>query len=291
MPACPKCGYKRKPWQLSQFCPKCKTNVMFYGFEDRFYEDAKKAEMSLAGVRMKVAKVKAALIGSPLAVARLVCALPVLLSLLFPFGSAAVALPVYEKTLSFGGIGLYTAFTDGAFALLSRLSGGVVIGEVSARVRLVYLLLIALVALAAVILIFTVLSFISIKKMASLLCVLSSLGIVVAALTETAVRLMPESGGLVTVRQGAAVWIVGAALLLCFVLNLVISRKGLPVVYKPGDPERAAMYELYKKKEITLAEIPFPIFQTEEERLAREQAIAETSAKLRRAQEGEDEDG
>ena len=68
--------------------------------------------MSLANVRMKVAKVKGGLIGGPLAIARLAVMLPVLLSLLVPFGSASVTLPMYEKTVSFGGIGLYRAWTD-----------------------------------------------------------------------------------------------------------------------------------------------------------------------------------
>ena len=145
--------------------------------------------------------------------------------------------------------------------------------------------------LAAVILIGTILSFISVKKMAKLLCGLAAAGFGGAVFTAVSVAAIRPVNGLLDVRRGAGVWIVCAAFTLCFTLNLIVFIRGLPVVYREGDPERVAMGRRYKKKEITLAEIPFPIYQTEEERRAREQAIAETSAKLRQAQEEGNDDG
>ena len=288
MQRCPKCGYERKFWQLSQYCPGCKTNLMFYGFEDRFYEDAKKAEMSLAGVRMKVARVKAGLIGGMLPILRFASVLPVILALLIPFGSVTLSTSIYERKLSFGGIGLYTVMTDGMFSLLEQLSDGEILGPSAAQIKTVYMAELVLIAIAAVLLVCTVLSFISFKKMAVILCVVCVGGIGATTVTAILFSHILSLENLLTVKSGPAVFAASAAFALCFFLNLQIARKGLPISYRPGDPERVATSKRYKRHELTLEEIPFPIFQTEEERAAREQAIQETSEKLRQAQKETD---
>ena len=75
MANCPKCGKHLHFYNVSQFCPECGTNMNFYGFVDNFYREAKLAELSQAKVHVMIKHIKAAYIGSKLAIARLIVCL------------------------------------------------------------------------------------------------------------------------------------------------------------------------------------------------------------------------
>lgn len=285
MKSCPKCGHKRHIWNLSQYCPECKTNLMFYGFEERFYADAKLAEMSLANVRMKLAKVKTGLIGGKLQIARFAVVLLPILALLISFGSLTVSLPVYSKTIDISLIGLISVFTDGTFSLLGSITNAAVIGPTVSQFQLALYGFIGCAAFAVLILLLTILCFVSFKKMSVVLCTLSVLGMASSIFTAVSVKRILPIEELVNVTNGFGVFIVCVAFIVVFALNFIIAKNGLPIEYKPGDVERVEMRKLYRKNKTTLDDIPYPIFQTEEERAERQAAIEKTAAELAEAVE------
>lgn len=291
MKPCPKCGHKRKIWELSQYCPSCKTNLMFYGFEERFYEDAKKAEMSLANVRVKLQKVKTGLVGGKLAIVRLACMLLPALAMLLPFGKVEFTTDIFSKTVSLGIIDLFSVLFDGTLGLLKKMSVSAVFGASAASVSNIMAGLIVCAVAAVLVILLTILCFISFKKMAALICSASAVYLAGGIYTALCVsRILPVES-LVKVQSGLGVYALCAAALIVFAVNLVIAIKGLPIAYKPGDTERVAMRKKYMKKEITLADIPYPIFMTDEERQEREAAIAKTAAEMAQVNEGIENDG
>ena len=69
---CPKCGRKLKLTDLKPQCPGCGTNLLYYKIEERLETDALNAEIEHAHTQKKLDRAKAAMVGSPLAIARLV---------------------------------------------------------------------------------------------------------------------------------------------------------------------------------------------------------------------------
>ena len=286
MKPCPKCGYERKIWNLSQYCPECKTNLMFYGFEDRFYTDAKMAEMSLANVRVKLQKVKTGLIGGKLQIARLVCAFLPLLTLFVPFGEVEVNLPVYSKSVQIGAIGLFSSFTDGMFSLLGKIGSAAVIGDCAEQLKVSLSALIACAVFAVLVILLSILCFISFKKMAAILCALSGAGIVTAIYTAVSVNGISPVGALVIVKGGLGALAVCAGFAATLALNLIIAVKGLAIEFKPGDVERVDVSKRLHSGELTLADIPYPVYQTEEEKAARQAAVEKTASEIVLAEKG-----
>ncbi len=277
MKNCPKCGGKIHIYNVSQYCPHCKTNLMFYGFEERFYRDAKITELSMANVRVKFQKFKVGLIGGRLQIFRLLAMLLPVAALLAPHGSVSVNLPVFSKTFSVDGLGFFNAFSDGTFNLLGSLKDAMIIGETAKALQAAYLALLVTAVFAVLVLLLTVLSFISFKKMAASLCVFSVLGIGAGAATTIISSRLADVGEMIVTKRsplGLIALIVGFGVV--FALNLIIAKKGLPIEYKPFDTERMEIRKKYLKKQINLDDLPFPIYETEEEKEARLEKIRKT---------------
>ena len=115
MAVCPRCQQKLGLFDWSQNCPHCGVNMRFYHFEETFYREAKMAELSAAKVSIKIKRLKGALIGGVLPVARLAVLLLPLLSVLIPVLHFRLILPFTDRTYALNGIGLYNAFSDGNF--------------------------------------------------------------------------------------------------------------------------------------------------------------------------------
>jgi hypothetical protein len=77
---------------------------------------------------------------------------------------------------------------------------------------------------------------------------------------------------------------------LCFaavaVINILIGRKGLGIVYHEGDEERAAIAKKVKAGEISLDDLPQPVVETAETAQIREE-IEKQQALYRKMEEGE----
>ena len=68
MANCPKFGKHLHVYNVSQYCPGCGVNINFYGYAERFTKEAKMSELSMANVHVKIRRIKAAYIGSKLAI-------------------------------------------------------------------------------------------------------------------------------------------------------------------------------------------------------------------------------
>lgn len=267
MSNCPKCGKKLRIIDWKQDCPHCGTNLMFYGFEERFYTDAKKAEMGFARVNVALRKLKTAFVGNNVAIARLAMSILPVLMLLIPVSNVSITLPFLSKTVSLGIIGLYSMFAGGDFSFIFEMAGSEILGSALSSFRLALFAEMATVLFAVLVLLCTILCFVSINKMAKIICTMCVLGTVSAVLTviwsnsfiriahETVPNLLSGS-----IKIGAIFAVIGFAAV--FVVNLIVVIKGIEIVYEEGDFERAEIYKKVRKGEIRLEDLPQPVVET-----------------------------
>ena len=266
---CPHCDKKLRIVDWRPNCPNCGVNLMFYGFEERFYEDAKRSELSMAGMRVGSKRMKAGLAGSLWAKIRLIVCLFPLASLLMPWGELSAQLPFAAQKWQAGIMGLVNFFMGGMDALpyLQGMWGG----EWSGLFQLGILLLGAAILtalLGLLVLLFSLFSFLSLKKMSTVTVVTSVLGILSCAGGFTlGILLQRASDALANpIFSGAMGYgaLLGIAAFACtLVANLILGRKGVQVEYAEGDVERAEIYKKVKAGEIKLADLPFPVVETE----------------------------
>lgn len=294
MANCPKCGRHLKLTDISQFCPECGVNLCMYGFEERFYREAKTAELSQAGISCKIRRFRSAYIGSKLTVARMCTVFLPLGAACIPTGRAILSLPMLTKEFTFSLVGLINLFMNGDFAFLSSMAA--VPAEQSAfnaLLRVIYALC-AVVFFSLMIFLFTLFSFTSIKNTQKMLTVTAGLGILAsiacfvligtfASACKGSVLLSGGSG------FGSAVSVLafGAN----FVINLLIWKRGIPVTYIEGNPERAEIWKKVKAGEIGIDDLPYPVVETEETRKIKEEIIAEKQAYLQNVAEYGGKDG
>ena len=90
---CPKCGGKLRLIDWKPNCPHCGVNMVYYGMEERLLLDADKAEAEHARFQPKIDRLKAAFVGSPLAIVRIVCSLLPIAGLFLPLAKFAFQAP------------------------------------------------------------------------------------------------------------------------------------------------------------------------------------------------------
>jgi len=259
---CPKCDHKLRVIDWKPECPNCGVNVFYYDFEKQFYIDAKGAEIDAAKIRVKWTRIKAALIGSKPAKARLsLCFLPLVATLL-AFGSLRIAFPLFDKNISLGTIGLFSIFTDGTFGFLSALQASAVLGEYARHSVNIIFGLCAVTVLALLVMLLQLLCFISLKKMTVLIAGVNALGIIAAVWSIVALSNFSKviAGGIFTVSNGFGGYAVLAAFLIMLGLNLTVFKKGIKVNYKEGDLYRVEVGRKLKRDEITLDDVTQPVY-------------------------------
>lgn len=97
---CPKCSYKLSLIDIKQNCPVCGVNILYYGMDEALKKEADVAEFEHACFQPGMDRLKAATIGSPLAIVRLVFSLLPLLASLLPMGNISVKLPYFTENVS-----------------------------------------------------------------------------------------------------------------------------------------------------------------------------------------------
>lgn len=265
MAHCPKCDQKLRIIDWRPECPHCGANVFCYDFEKQFYIDAKGAEMDAAKIRVKWARVKAALIGGKIPVSRLcLCLLP-LITTLVTFGKIHISFPLFEKSISLNIIGLFSVFTDGTFGYFSALKNSAIAGAYAGNTLTILFSLASAAVLAFLIFIFQLLCFISAKKMAIISSITAVLGTAAAVFSMIAVHMLTKSpfGEILTAENGFGGFALAAAFLVPLVLNLIVAIKGIRVRYVEGDLYRVEVAKKLKRHEITLDEIPQPVYSPE----------------------------
>ena len=281
MSVCPKCGKKLRIFDISQFCPACGVNMRFVNFEENFLREAKMAELSQAGLKVKLRNLKYSFSGSKWITAKLVVMLLPLLSLLIPSGNFSVSMPFVSNDAHFGILGFVNAFTNGTVMYALGMTGAETEGFAFAALRNAVFGYVAIVLCAAFCVVFSLFGFASIRNMQKGATIFAGLGIaasivdmiLIAFFVNTAKQSMLLSGSfgfglIVTVLMFGAV----------FFVNLMLWKNGIHPVYDEGVEERVAIYKKVKAGEINIDDLPQPVVETEETRKIDAAIAAEEAA-------------
>ncbi|MCQ2471036.1 MAG: hypothetical protein MJ147_03260 [Clostridia bacterium] len=281
MATCPKCDYKLKITDISQYCPKCKVNMRFFGFEENFYREAKIAELSQAGILCKVRRLKTAFIGSKLTIARLIVMLLPAVALLLPSGSAQVALPYKVTDIPFSILGIVNLFTSGDLGYISSMTASPFAGAEFKKLQLAIFALLAVAFLAVVVFLTSLLCFISVKNMQKITSVVAALGIVgavVSMIITSSFVLAVKNSAIVSGKNGFGMLAVIAMFGVVLAINLILSIKGIKVEYDEGMLERAEIYKKVKAGEVSIDDLPQPVVETAATRAIDEEIAKEEKA-------------
>ena len=293
MAHCPKCGKKLKITDLSQFCPACGVNMRFVNFEDNFYKEAKMAELSQAGMHVKVKRLKAAFIGSKLTIARLVVMLLPIVALLLPNGSYVLKLPFISDVKaagSFSALGVYSLFTNGSLNYLLKMTGSVISSQSFSALKLALFSYLGTAVIGVIVFLLSVLCFISIKNMQKIIAVFSVIGVAFSCVSMFLISRFVSSAAndpLFDAKNGFGLLLCIAMFAAVFAVNFLIIRKGIPVEYAEGMLERVEILKKVKSGEISIDDLPQPVVETEETRKIDEEiAKEEESYKQKHLKEG-----
>lgn len=288
---CPKCGAHIKRFDLSPNCKSCGVHIMYYTQEKELAEDAKRTELEFAGARAFTARLKVAFISGAAPTARMILGVLSVAALLLPLGTFTVKIPFFEMKLSVGALGIYKLISEGAIGLFPDFVKSATGGTVS-YLTVAAVGCFALCALCILALFFAwILSFTDIKKTAKAQCVIISLAMlfIIAAETLTVIAAeTPDTSRVVAVSPciwGAAGIIVEYAAFLA--TNISILRRTPEIKISEVDRKRIALMKDIKAGKVTYDELPVPIFETEEERLKRENALSGTTKKDKKAKKGD----
>lgn len=126
---CPKCSYKLSLVDTKPECPVCGVNLVYYGMEESLKVEADRAEFEHACFQPRMDRLKAATIGHPVAIVRMVFSLLPLLAALLPMGTIVVNLPYYTKTVSVNLVSIISdVFMDLDFDYLIAMVGSANVG-------------------------------------------------------------------------------------------------------------------------------------------------------------------
>ncbi len=274
MAKCPKCGHKLKIWNISQFCPECKTNMRFYNFEEDFIRSAKIAELNQAAFHVKVRRLKASFIGSKLTIARLaLCLLPIIMFLI-PAGSFKLEMPYKSVDFSIGLLGLVNLFMGSDLGTITAMQSSALAGAEFSALFKVFAAYMVTAVFAVAVLLSTLLAFISIKKMQKVICSFAALGIASAIAAQVVMYIQAatlKDTLFITGSAGFGLYAVIVGFAVVFAVNFIISKKGIPVEYDEGMVERAEIYKEYKAGKVNIDELPQPVVETEETRKIEEE--------------------
>lgn len=127
MANCPKCGEHLRMVDWKQHCPHCKCNIVIYDIQERLMQDADKAEVQHYHFQKKINRMKAAFVGSKLAIARIFTSLIPIAAIVVPWLKGSFKEPFAEFD------GVYTLFSlidmlesfnfDGILGLLNTPDG------------------------------------------------------------------------------------------------------------------------------------------------------------------------
>ncbi len=281
MSVCPKCGKKLRIFDVSQFCPACGVNMRFFNFEENFLREAKMAELSQAGLKVKLRNLKYSFSGSKWITAKLVVMLLPLLSLLIPSGNFSVSMPFLSNNAHFGILGLVTAFTDGTAMYALGMTGSEIDGAAFAALRNALFGYVAIALFSLLCFAFSLFGFLSIKNMQKATTVFAGLGTVTCIADMVLIGLFSNAAKdslLVSGSFGFGLIVTAVLFAAVFYVNLMLWKTGIHPIYDEGVIERVAIYKKVKAGEINIDDLPQPVVETEETRKIEAAIAAEEAA-------------
>lgn len=128
MANCPKCGKKLRIYHWRPECPFCGVNMVYYNSNDRLLEETERSEIEHAHTQPQIDRIKAATIGSPLAIVRLVLSLIPLGGLFLPLARFSFAAPFVSRSGGVNMISVYNVLTKTDFRALTAALGSSLLG-------------------------------------------------------------------------------------------------------------------------------------------------------------------
>lgn len=286
---CPKCGGEIGRFELSPNCKHCGANIFYAQQKTLLTRDAKKCELEYASFRIMVAKLKNAFVGGKLQIFRIVAMVLAIGAIMVPFATVKSTVPLIDAKLSFGALGIFNAFSDGTLGVLFNLKE-----YIPAQVGLCLGLLGLIVAIFLAgfgVFVALVLSFLNIQKSARITRILSVIGGILCVGASVVSVLTPSIAGKCGFLEGS----LGIGSFLCilvfvfiFILNHLIIKKNILPEIKQVDIDRKELNKKVKAGEVSLDDLPLPVFETEEEKAARLKSEAESKALAEKGKAGED---
>lgn len=270
---------------------------MYFTQERDLARDAKKTELEFAKARELVSRIKAAFIGGKYPIARLVFMVLSVAALVVPYGSIAFSLPHYSQEISVGAIGAYNLYSSGFYTkLLSLNSLG--IAEKPATLTMVWLVLFILAVLAVLAqFVAFLLSFIKLRRGHKALAIISAIAIafnIAAAVLPFVITGAADKYSFITAKNGFGAFVSIAVLAVFLFLNVKMYKDNVQPEVKDVDKKRIEIAAKVKSGEIDIDDLSMPIFETEEEREARLNALSggvKKKKKDKKKKKGEKENG
>lgn len=281
MAKCPKCGRRLRIFDISQFCSGCGVNMRFYNFEENFIREAKLAELSQAGLKVKIRNLKYSFSGSRLVTAKLIVMLLPLLSLLIPSGNITISLPFITSEAHFGILGIVNIVTGGSLNYIFEMCSSAVVGAEFSALRNALFGFVAVAVCALLCFIFSFFGFISIKNMQKITTVTAGLGIIFSIATLALIGVFNSAvDGAIILSGSCGVGLIVTVLMFgaVFFVNLLLWKKGIHPVYDEGVEERVRIYKEVKAGKINIDDLPQPVVETEATRKIDEEIAKEEAA-------------
>ncbi len=281
MAKCPKCENKLRIFDVSQFCPACGVNMRFYNFEENFIREAKYAELSQAGLKVKIRNLKYSFSGSKLVTAKLIVMLLPLLSLLIPSGNILVSAPFIQLEAHFGVLGIVNIVTGGSLNYLLQMGGSEIVGAAFSALLTALICYIIVALLSVFCFLFSFFGFASIKNMQKVTSITAALGIIMSVITMIMIGLFSSEAAnsiLIDGSFGIGLIITVVMFAAVFIVNLLLWKKGIHPVYDEGVEERVRIFKEVKAGRINIDDLPQPVVETEATRKIDEEIAKEEAA-------------
>ena len=262
---CPNCSAHIGRFELDQNCKKCGVNLFYFQQEKLLSDDAKLCELEYASFRILVSKIKTAYIKGALPIMRMVFTVLCICVLLIPFAGMNTALPLFNHSISFGGIGLYQSFADGSLLNLLKLKDMPVTAELAAKALVLIGSMVPIILCAGLLLLILLLAFINVQKSAKIMLGISAAGTVFSLISAICAILFQGSAsafttGIITAHTGAGAFVSAAAFAAMAVINILIIKKKITPAFNEVDLERIKLHKSVKRGEVLLSQLSLPVF-------------------------------
>lgn len=285
---CPACGGEIKRFELAPNCKHCGVNIYYAQQKTLLTRDAKKCELEYASFRILVEKLKTAFIKGKIQIFRIIAMVMAIGAIFVPFANVWANTQLFDANFSFGAWGIYSAFADGTLQALLSLTAYEPVGAFMSLALLALIVFIFLSGLGVFVAL--LLSFINIQRSAKIMRGFSVAGAVLCLVSAGLSIAMPFAlgkGGLLAASTGAGAFVCFLVLVLIASLNHLVIKKNIQPQIKEVDIKRVELNKKVKAGEVSLDDLPLPVFETEEERQKRLEAEAQSKALVEKARGGE----
>ena len=264
---CPKCNKEIGRFELSPNCKHCGVNIFYAQQETLLSEDAKRCELEYATFHILTAKLKNAFVGGKIQIMRIIAMVLAIGAIFVPFATVEANFSMFSVKFSFGAFGIYQAFTDGTLNALINLGVYAPILQTALIMMLALIVLIFLCGLGVFITL--LLSFINIRKSAVKAQIFAMTGMLISLMSAACSFTLDKSlseYSFVVCKAGFGSIACFAVLLFIFILNKLIVTKNIQPEIKDIDLERVKIRKQIKNGELTYADLPLPVLESEEEK-------------------------